>query len=660
MGLDKAQPISSGPKRASGEVNARPEWSVVVLAPLLVAIALWSVPEAIQAGDAGEFATVMLTGGVPHPSGYPLMRLLGLLAQALWALGLPPATAAALPPAACGVGAWLLVHRCCVALGRPWIGAFVVSLAAASPLVVLHVNDSEVWGPHLLLCALFLQTVIQTRAKARPFLLGILLGLALSQHLTAVLLVPLAIAAALPPKKEASRGGGGTEDERAPGGAYFVALVRNGGLGLVGSLLGLLPYASLALGEGGGWRWGRVETLEGLLAHVSRQDFGTFSLSLHEEEVSALDSLARALGSLGEVVSAGLSSSPWTGLVALMLSLVLAGLWVRRHPSPAEESRSGTIALGWALALLASAVAFPAMANIDPTSTFGAWILERFDLLTVLLWVVPLCLALAWLDEATRAAFGQRDWVAGLGGAAIAIVLLLAQIAAVLERGRPADERGVELAAIDLVSSPDPAGPAIPSRGEVPVRAIVFGTDDHRTFPVLYVQAVLGAGPHTLYIDAELLAHPWYRARLRERVPGLPDVDKPLAMIGAIWSDPALAEVPIYLANVFSRPAAELAKVPEGVLWRVPPLPELPIFAASEWSHEGILARHLAAYGRMRIQPEDFGGLEHPRGHPWSADLWHAYVDKARLLASALARAGREDGVEAVAAVLERRTGAGI
>lgn len=641
MGLDKAQAIDS-----AVPVERRTEWSAVVLAPLLVALALWSVPHAIQAGDAGEFATVMLGGGVPHPSGYPWMRALGLLARGLWALGVPPATAAALPAALCGVAGWLLVHRICVRLGYAWIGAFVTLLAAASPIAVLHVNDSEVWGPHLFLSALFLHVATQPSARPRAFLLGILFGLAISQHLTAALLLPIAVGAAWPRERSGAR----TTD--------VLELLSNGALGIAGGLLGLLPYASLAIGRGGAWRWGATETFGGLLDHVRRRDFGTFRLSLHEEPVAITDSLARALLSIGEVVSAGRASSAGFGAVALIGIVLLAGLAWRA----AGEHRARTaVAIGWVLSVGASALAFPAIGNIDPTSSFGAWILERFDLLTILLLVPPMTLAIAWVVERVAAQIEARQRWFAIGGWLVAAGMLFAQVGAVLERGRPATERAVELAAIDLVSTPDPDAPPIPSNGDEPVRAIVFGTDDHRSFPVLYVQSVLGAGPHTLYIDAELLGYPWYRARLRERVPSLPDVDKPLAMIGAIWQDPALAHVPIYLANVFSRPAAALDKLPEGMLWRVVP-PTPPGSAGSlgdEWTHERILARHLAACARMQIRPSDFGGLEHPRGHPWSADLWFAYVDVAKQLASGLVRAGRPHAdIALVNDALERRTGA--
>ena len=637
MGLAKAQPNTTIEVRNVGHTKSAWRWSLGLAAVLLI-VALWSMPRSIQAGDAGEFATVMLTGGVPHPSGYPWMRMLGVLARGLWAIGLPPAIAAALPPSLCGVAAWLLIQRACVTIGRPWAGAFTVLLVACSPLVVLHVNDSEVWGPHLLFSALFIFTVLRTRS---PIWLGLTLGLAISHHLTAVWLIPLAIGAATPARAE----GQSTRE-------WSVALLRNGALGLSSAAVGLLPFATLPIGQGGAWRWGDVRSLEGLLHHVTRRDYGTFSLSLHEEEVALADTLARALTSVGEVFSAGLVAAPLFG--AAVLGAALAGTWAL-----ASSLRRG-VAIGWAVSLVASGLCFPALQNIDPTGPFGAWILERFDLLTVLSMIVPLCAGLGRASELVRARVSVRPLLLRVGAAAIASALLLAQLGSVIERGRPAGEAAVELAAIDMLETPDPHGPAIATANGEPVRAIVFGTDDHRSFPALYVQAVLGVGTRTLYVDAQLLAHRWYRDALRERVPGLPVLDKPLRMIGAIWSDPAFADVPIYLANVFSEPTARLAKVPEGLLWRVPPPSDHPRFVPAEWTHEAIVARHLAAFARYRVEPEHFGGLTHPRGHPWSADLWHAYVDKSRTLAATLARAKLDVEAQRVLDALALRTGAAV
>src|SRR5690606_30113467 len=127
--------------------------------------------------------------------------------------------------------------------------------------------------------------VVRNRSSqaCRPLWLGVALGLAISHHLSAVWLLPLAVGAAIP------------ELDRGSVRQWTAALLRNGALGLAGSLLGLLPFATLPIGRGGVWRWGDVRSLEGLIHHVTRRDYGTFSLSLHEEEVAALSTIGRAL-----------------------------------------------------------------------------------------------------------------------------------------------------------------------------------------------------------------------------------------------------------------------------------------------------------------------------------------------------------------------------
>jgi hypothetical protein len=215
------------------------------------------------------------------------------------------------------------------------------------------------------------------------------------------------------------------------------------------------------------------------------------------------------------------------------------------------------------------------------------------------------------------------------------------------------------------VGTPDPSGPQLAgSDPDQPIRAIVLGTDDHRTFPVIYVQAIRGEGRHTLYVDASLLTQPWYRAWLRTRFPGLPEVDKPLALVGALWSDPRTAGVPIYLANLFSRPAAEQTlRIPEGLLWRVMPPVDHPAHVAAEWTPEAIVERHLAACERMLARPSDFpvaGSERAALALPWSADLRFAYVEKAHALAQALTRAGRLDLRAAVGAALEAHVGVSL
>jgi hypothetical protein len=576
--------------------------STLAVTAVLLVLAAWAMPRAIQPGDAGEFATVMLRGGIPHPSGYPWMRILGLLSRALWGLGMPPSLAAALPCALLGVAGLVLMHRIALHVlqdvsvrAREVIATLLTLLVATAPPFALHVFDSEVWGPLLFAAAGF--TYFAVVRRARPLVLGVALGASVSHHLTAVFLVPLAIGAAWP-------------RETTP-----AAVVRAGLEGLAGSALGLLVLFTLMLGAHGSdaaWAWGDTTTLSGWLHHVSRGDYGVLDLSLQKNQVPAWAYLRRAWQSQGAALSGQLSPH-W--LASGLLVLGPCALAVRRG-SPTLAVRVGLVGS----ALLAGTV-FPLAHNLDPTSPFGQWILERFDLMPLAL-MIPICaIALAPLP----AAVAERGR-AGLGLSIAGTLLVLRQVLFAAWHGLPSDNPWVERYAVDVLRTPDAP------------RAIIVGTDDHRTFPLLYAQEVLGEGKHVLYIDASLLFHPWYRARLRQQEPTLPDIDKPVLLLTTMQADPAWDDVPMYLTNDFSRHSVGLDRVPEGVLWRlVHPRQPTP-------STDIVLARHRAAlehYGLLTKVP-------FIDGHPFASDLRASYLATTKALGEALYAQGRPDDAEAL------------
>ncbi|MCA9712271.1 MAG: hypothetical protein KDK70_40920, partial [Myxococcales bacterium] len=184
----------------------------------------------------------------------------------------------------------------------------------------------------------------------------------------------------------------------------------------------------------------------------------------------------------------------------------------------------------------------------------------------------------------------------------------------------PSGDDGVERYAHDLLHTPPPG------------RALVIGTDDHRVFPILFVQQVRGQAPDVLYVDASLLSQPWYREHLRARWPELPEIDKPVALIGALWSDPAWADTPILLANVFSRPASQLPVVPYGLLWRVLPPHDRQV------TPQRVIDDHLAALARYGTPPAPASAP----AHPWTADLHAAYHEGTERLLAALRAEGRD------------------
>lgn len=570
----------------------------------LAVVAAWAMPRAIQAGDAGEFATVMLEGGVPHPSGYPWMRVLGLLARALWALGVPPALATALPSATCAVLGFGLLHRvACVAAtpregafphGGPIVATFSVGLCATASFVVLHAFDCEVWGPLVLAASIVIW--LSHRPTPHPLGLGLAFGLAVAHHLTLVLLAPVVVAAVWP-------------RQLSPG-----SLARVAGLGVLGGALGLCMFATLAIGGSGGWQWGDPDSLSGLLHHATRGDYGMFSLSLHTERPSAWSLLARALGSLGGALTGGLAPHPIAGAVSVLAVLFAAwrGVGGLRRP----------LRIGLIAAVVASGGLFPLMQNIAPGTPFGAWILERFDILPTAVLAVLLAGALSRVIQPastrTRAAAGLTV------GAAL---LIVRQLVFSAWNGVPSDNPHVQAYAEDVLATPTPG-----------TRALVIGSDDHRIFPILYAKTVLKKGPQVVYVDASMLGHEWYRARLQQQLPGLPDHDKPIRLLDAVARDPTFADVELYLANDFSVPSSRVPRAPAGVLWRVLRPGE------TEPSLDEVLAQHRAALSRY--SPAATGVLV--SGHPFAIDLLTTYTEGTRRLGMALDAAGRPEDAEAL------------
>ncbi|MEE9386668.1 MAG: hypothetical protein V3V08_24905 [Nannocystaceae bacterium] len=570
------QAIPRSPLRACWTTRS----DLVLVGVVLLATVWWAIPRRIQAGDAGEFATVMLRGGVPHPSGYPWMRLLGLPAGLLEELGVLEVCAAALPPALLGVVGWIVLCAALTRVASRGSAIVCVLLASTSSVVVLHSFDSEVWGPLVLFTALVLR---HTLARPWPPLaLGLLWGCAVSHHLTCGLLAPLVLASAWHTNK-----------------AILVNLRRLGQLGL-GGFAGSTMFLSLMVGTEGAWRWGDTASLTGWLHHVLRLDYGLLRLSLHTETPSVWHLWERICEQIGASLSVGALAHP----IAAALGLLAVAASARRPTCVPRRVWAGLLITTGLVTLV-----FPAMHDIDPRSPFGAWILERFDIMPIVLWTVLCSCALARVRPTQRA----HMVFAGICGC----LLVAAQLLRTAAFGLPSREAGVEAYALDVLRTPTAP------------KALVIGTDDHRTFPILFAQEVLGAGSNVLYLDAQLLHHPFYREHLRRKWPNLPEVDKPLRLIAALWRSDEFRETPIYLTNLFSRPAArQLKTVPEGLLWRVIP----PHADPSLYSPDAVVRRHLRALAGYRARSSDFAGLTHPRTHPWSGDLWHAYHDGTKAL----------------------------
>lgn len=440
---------------------------IIFLVIVSTLYALTSSPYLVG-GDNGEFATLYATGGVAHPSGFPLYLM--ILRAFSWLPVATPAKGAALVTAALGVAAVALLYAAALNWGTNRIAALLAAAVyAVSPLVWDLATHAEVFTLNAVLAAgiLFACSPIGVlRGEARILALGLLCGLSLSNNLTLVFFAPL--------------------------GLYGVALgvtearqrVRAIALGVGALGLGLSCYLFLiwqAKGAGpNAWIWGDVSSPTGLLHHVLRRDYGSFDLTQTTREASALTQL----GSLTRHLTFDLLGAP----TLIALATLCLGVW-RKDPSGTPRAR-------WAAAALLATVALEGpvlagMANVNPVGA-GLAVVRRLYLLPELL----LCFAFAL---GISPVFSQPRLPRLLRASLVPAVLCLGVIIALpqVQRERTAT---LENYLGDTLRT-------------LPPNAVVLGSGDQRALGFAYAQLGLGLRRDVLFISPIMLQYDWYRQR---------------------------------------------------------------------------------------------------------------------------------------------------
>lgn len=425
-------------------------------------------------GDNGEFATLAATGGIAHPSGYPLYVL--WLRAWSWLPG-SPAHAAALATALIAAIAVVVLHAACRAWGaRPAAATVATALWAASPVALLLHSQAEVFALNGLVAA----TILWLAAPGGPVvggrravLLGLCAGLGLANHLTCALLAPIGIYGVVRGIREAPA-------RRVPiAGLVVVALV-----------LGLLPYAYLFVAPTGGLSWGRVDSLGDLAHHALRADYGTGSLSAH-----------------GVAIPLAVNLEPFAlQLVRAYWGVFLAGgviaLVVRIARGPARGA--------WAGLAAAFVLAGPILISRFDQAPVGvwAWMTERFHHLPLVLLAVPVAVGLElgasaiarWLPAASARVEGRERALA-----ALAVLVLPLAAAPSLDHPRRGHSPAVDRGARNLLRA-------------MPEGAVVIASGDDLYFCIGYAQLVDGVRPDVHHIALELMTLPWYRADSSRRL----------------------------------------------------------------------------------------------------------------------------------------------
>jgi hypothetical protein len=559
---------------------------LIALAVLAVCIAL--APRHIVDGDNAEFATIGATGGIAHPSGYPLYVL--YLRAVAW-LPTTAAHAAAIGTAVIAAVQILVLHAACRAWGARALSATVaVAIYAAAPVMLRLHTQAEVFALNGLIAALVLWLAAldgPLRGRRRAGALGLVAGLGISCHLTCVFLAPIGLLGVWR----------GMQEKGRVSGAAFAVL---------GLLVGLTPYATLFFAPDSAVSWTAVETVDDLLHHFLRVDYGTFSLSPHAAEVSSGETLLALLVTL---------SRTWLYL-PLAAAFVLLFLRIAR---PLRETR-------WAFVMLAASFALAgplliARFNIKPVQ-LSLHTSERFHILPALLLVIPVALAVdcvaRWIAN-RRQIRKPRSMPVAATFAALAMFVVLVALALPQQAAMhsAALERGVR----NLLQS-------------LPPDAVVIVATDDAYFGAAYVQDVLGERRDVVVVMWGRVPQQRYRDRISARV-GVDLVDRGAMSASSV----AVAERilatkrPVFIDWTMANIATSLPTYPYGLVLRVLPRGE------RQPPLDEVVAINKAIYSKFTF---DYS-LPADDDRVFASHLHHRYARVWHVLADALGRAGKAD-----------------
>ena len=481
----------------------------------------------VLGGDAGEFATLAGGPGVAHPPGYPLYTMLLHLFGAVPVAS--PAARASFLTAVMGMGAAAALFRAALAWGaEPLAAGVAVVLWAFAPLTWSLATSPEVFALNAALCVGMVAVAgpfAPHHGAVRAGLLGLLAGLAISNHHSAVLMAPIGIYGLVV----------GLRESRTP--------VRALGLALGAALVGLLPYALLpaqAANADALWVWGDYTSWQGLMHHILRADFGTLQLGIRADKVDAWTQV-------GALTIAIMEQTHWVGFVAFLGGTV----WLLSTQNRSSQTPPRLAVVLLVVTLVCVGPLFVSRLNLAPVGV-AARVVERFYLLPLTIGSVFVALGFeGWFRRLEL----RNDVQFSILGALITLAAAMS-FQQVREHHRPDVSRYVENV---LVS--------------VPPRSVIMGTEDHRLFGFLYHQAALGERADVQYLDPTMMHYAWYRNRMAELTGlNLPEPEGETVSTVAIADAVLNAGRPLFVTNLFSSGIPKnFATYPAGLLHRVLP-----------------------------------------------------------------------------------------
>ncbi len=456
-----------------------------------------------RGADGGDFLAAAATQGVAHPAGYPTYTILLRLFMSL--PGISPAAAGNLLSALMGAAAaalcFALIQELLGQLRRgeheqplaDWSAAVGALAFAFSPLVWSQALITEVYAFHLALVAAAFWLLLRWRRTGQGLaLLGLMVGLGMTNHLTTAFLGPAALPILVagrrnlirPSHRRASAGqedalsseiSAGRPAARGLGAALLQIMAAGGGF-----CVGLAPYAYLpwAARKLPPINWENPQSWEGFRRLVLATRYSHNLLEASPAEVWSR-------------VGSWVASLPLPIFWPLYVLLLVGVLWLLLR-DPSAGVMTGTYAV------LAAGYA-------AGYGTTDYWVNLLPAIMMVAIWLaVSIWLVLRWIS--------RRRWRHTPFARAAVILLTLAMPAGLLvSQWNAMDIHEDRVAEGWVAQALDIAEPD----------ALIFTRSDQFTFGMWYGCYVVDTRPDLTPILPTFLQREWYRDTLAANHPGL-------------------------------------------------------------------------------------------------------------------------------------------
>jgi hypothetical protein len=242
--------------------------------------------------------------------------------------------------------------------------------------------------------------------------------------------------------------------------------------------------------------WGDQSTFDGLLGHVLRREYGTFSLGRTNNKADAFVESGTFFPTIYLMLGGSLRRLIGLGPLLAVAAYALAP---RKRADRAQARVLLALLLGYPLI-------FCAMSNMSADRALYRTVLSRFFIQSDLLMALAAGIGWAWLFRRLKGRAASASRVARLSLAGAGLVFLAG---AVVNAG--ASQRSNTVFR-DFVSS---------AFASLPRDAIVVTMGDHLTGAVFYFREVEKLRPDVIHLDQQLLGFRWYCDRALRRHPDL-------------------------------------------------------------------------------------------------------------------------------------------